>query len=99
MGPKEGSTKLVVQRLFRVVIAHRDLLEDHAALQIDICGIESGVAQHVADQVDGEIKITVQHMCVKAGVLLGGERVELTADHVDLLGDRRCRASRGAFEQ
>ena len=99
MRPEQGGAEFVVQRLLRVVVTHRDLLEYHAALQLDVRRIEPGVAQHIADQVDGEVEITVEYVRVVAGVFLGGERVELSADCVDLFGNRRRGTPRGALEQ
>ncbi len=82
----------VAQGVLGIVVAHRDLLEHHVALDLDIvCGAPA--PQHdVGDQVDGQFQIRVEHVRVVAGVLAGGERVQLTADRVDGLGDldRRC---------
>src|SRR5437763_1809268 len=46
-----------------------------------------------------KLRITVEYVRVVARVLLGSERVELTADRVDLFGNRRRGTPRGALEQ
>ena len=49
--------------------------------------------------VDGQRQVLVQHVRVVAGVFLGGERVQLTADRIDLLRDLHRRAVLGSLEQ
>ena len=66
-----------------VVVVHRDLVEDHVALGLDIVGVQQRVGDHVAEHVDRERQVVVEHPRVEAGVLLGGEGVELPADGVE----------------
>jgi hypothetical protein len=89
----------VVHRVAGVVVMHGDLLEDHAALVVDLTGREDRRGDHVADDVDGDRQIGVEHPRVVAGVLLRGEGVELAADLVERGGDRHRVASPGALEQ
>ncbi len=77
----------VAQRVLGVVVAHRDLLEDDVAFELDVVGGAATVEHHVGDQVDGQLQVAVEHVRVVAGVLLGGERVQLTADRVHRLRD------------
>ena len=89
----------VRQRVLGVVVAHRDLLEDDVAFQLDVFGRAATVEHHIGHQVDGQRQIAVEHMRVVAGVLLGGERVELTADGIHRLRDLHGGASRRRLEQ
>ena len=82
----------VAERVLGVVVAHRDLLEHHVAFELDIVGRAAAAQHHVGDQVDRQLQVGVEHVRVVAGVLPGGERVQLTADGVHRLGDlhRAC---------
>ena len=91
--------ELVGQRVFGVVVAHRDLLEDDVAFQLDIARGATPVEHHVTDQVDRQREVAVEHVRVVAGVLLGGERVQLAADRVHRLRDVDSGARRGRLEQ
>ena len=79
-----------------VVVVHRDLVEDHVTLGLDVVGGDQRGGDHVAEHVDRERQVLVEHARVEAGVLLGGEGVELTADRVERDRDveggalRRC---------
>ncbi len=77
----------VAERVLGVVVAHRDLLEHHVAFDLDIVGGATAAQHHVGDQVDRQLEVGVEHVRVVAGVLPGGERVQLAADGVDGLGD------------
>ncbi len=89
----------VAERVLRVVVAHRDLLEHHVAFDLDVVGGAAAAQHHVGDQVDGQLQVGVEHVRVVAGVLPGGERVQLTADGVDRLGDLDRGARRRRLEQ
>ena len=80
--------ELVVHDVAGVVVVHGDLLEDHAALGLDVLGADQRIGHDVADDVDGQRQVGVEHPRVVAGVLLGGEGVHLAADGVDRR--RRC---------
>ncbi len=88
-----------MQQILGVVVAHRDLLQDHAALSVHIGLRVHRVKDHVAKHVDGQRQVLVQHVRVVAGVLLGCERVQLAADRVDLLRDVHRGALGRALEQ
>src|SRR6185437_4600525 len=96
---EQGRQELVGQRIFGVVVAHRDLFEDNVAFQLDIACGATPVEHHVTDQVDGQREIAVEHVRVVAGVLLGGERIQLTTDRVHRLRDVDCGARRRRLEQ
>ena len=54
---------------------------------------------HVAEDVDRERQVVVEHPRVVAGVLLGGEGVDLAADRVERRRDVQRAAPRGALEE
>ena len=89
----------VVHDVVGVVVVHRDLVEDHVALGLDVLGGEQRAGDHVAEHVDGQRQVLVEDPRVEAGVLLGGEGVELAADRVEGDRDVQRRALRGALEQ
>jgi hypothetical protein len=57
------------------------------------------VLQHVDQVVDRHLEVPVEHARVVARVLLGGERVDVSADRVEVLGDLQGRALVGSLEQ
>ena len=89
----------VVHLVAGVVLGHGDLFEDDAALGVDVLLADQRAGEHVADHVDGQRQVGVEHPRVVAGVLLGGERVHLAADRVDRGGDVERAAPLGALEQ
>ena len=91
--------ELVVDEVRGIVVAHGDLLEDHPALGVDVLGADQRGGDDVADHVDGQRQVAVEHPGVEAGVLLGGERVHLPADRVEQRGDLHGLAPAGALEQ
>jgi hypothetical protein len=71
-----------VHRVRGIVLVHGDLFEDHPALGVHVLGLDQRAGHHVGQHVDGQRQVGVQHPGVVAGVLLAGERVQLTADRV-----------------
>ena len=61
--------------------------------------VSSERGDHVAEHVDRQRQVLVEDPRVEAGVLLGGEGVELTADRVERDRDVERGALRGALEQ
>ena len=68
----------------RRVDVHVHLFDDHALLALELLRIELRVAQHVDEHVERHVALLARAADVVARVLLGGERVELAADLVDL---------------
>ena len=99
MVTEHGREEHVTEGVLGIVVAHGDLLEHHVAFEFDVMGLATTPQHHIGNQVDGQFQIVVEHMRVVAGVLLGGERVELTADRVDGLRDLHRGARRGRLEQ
>ena len=91
--------ELVVDEVGGIVVAHGDLLEDHAPLGVDVLGAQERGGDDVADHVDGQREVAVQDTCVEARVLLGGEGVHLPADSVQRRGDLEGLPAPGALEQ
>ena len=89
----------IAQAVLGIVVAHGDLLEHDITFQFDVGGRAHTVEHDIGHQVDGHLQVVIEHMRVVAGVLLGGERVQLTADRVHRLGDLDRCASRGGLEQ
>ena len=89
----------VVHDVVGVVVVHRDLVEDDVALGLDVLVGDRRAGDHVAQHVDGQRQVLVEDPRVEAGVLLGGEGVELAAHRVEGDGDVERRALRGALEE
>ena len=89
----------LVDEIVRRVLDHLDFFEDDALLRVDLRRRERRTHHHVAQQVDRERHVLVEHLDVVARVFLGRERVELAANRVDRLRDDLRRARVGALEQ
>ena len=89
----------LVHEIVGRVLDHLDLFEDHLLLAADFFLDKRRAHHDVRQQVDGERQVLVEHFDVVAGVLLRGERVELSADRVDRLRDVFGRPGVGAFEE
>ena len=81
------------------VVVHRQLLQDHLALALDVGVGDQGVGQHVAEQLDAGRAVAARHPAVVRRVLLGGEGVDVAADAVDDARDVGGRSCRGPLEQ
>ena len=99
VGAEHRVGELLVDEVAGVVVAHRDLFEDHVALGLDVVRAQQRGRHEVADDVDRQRQVGVEHPRVEAGVLLAGEGVHLAADGVERGGDVQRRAARGALEQ
>ena len=104
MVAEHGRQEHICQRILGVVVAHRDLFEYDVAFQFDVVASAAAVEHHIGNQVDGQFEVLVEHVRVVAGVLLGGERIELTAYGVHGLRDvdggaRRCRLEQQVLEE
>ncbi len=99
MIPEEVEVKKIVDIIIRSVFRLRDFLENHGALALDLFGVETGMQENIAQQIDGQGQILVQHFGVVAGVLFGGKGVDNAAHGVHLFGDLRRAATLGALEK
>lgn len=89
----------VVDDVARVVLGHRHLFQDDAAFGLDVVRADQRAGEHVADHVDGQRQVGVEHPRVVAGVLLRGEGVHLAADRVQGGRDVQRAAPLGALEE
>jgi hypothetical protein len=83
--------------LLRIVLVHRDLLEDHRALGIDLA--QSRPEHHVGHHVERLGHVLVDHPGVHRGRLLAGAGIELGAHPVEDLVDLERAVFRRALEQ
>ena len=66
-----------------LIAIHENLLADHLALALDFGSGKNRVEIHVAEHVAQPIEMLHPRLCVIAGVVLGGERIQITADSLD----------------
>ena len=95
---ERGLLEVVEDDVVRGVVGLPDLLQDHAALALDLLRRERAVGQDVADDVGAERQVLLEQLDVVGGLLAGGVGVDVAADVLDLLGDPRRRAALGALE-
>ncbi len=82
-----------------VIVGRAELLEDHAALVVELVLLEQRGGEHVGDDVDRHRQVAVLDLGVVAGVLLGRQGVVLAADGVEAHRDVERAAGRSALEQ
>ena len=83
----------------RIVVGHRQFFENHAAFVLEVGRIDQRRREHVCEHIDRHQQVTVAHLGVVAGVLLGRHRVVLAADSVEADGDVEGAARRRSLEQ
>ena len=82
---EDGLREEVVHELLRGVLVHRDLLEHHLPLLVDLR--ERGCEDHVGHHLERRLEVVVGDACVDDGVLPGGRGVQLGAHGVEGLRD------------
>jgi hypothetical protein len=89
---EDGLADQVVDEVVRRVLVHRDLLEDHLALLLEVG--PGRRAHHAADTADGLRQLRVDDARVDGRVLPRGRGVQLGAEAVEDLRDleRRVRS-------
>ena len=87
----------VVDEIARVVVHHRDLLEHHLPLGVDV--VEARPKDHVRHHVDRDLEVVVRDPRVDDSRLAGRRRVQLAAHRVEALGDLLRRVARRPLEQ
>ena len=90
---------LLGHQVRRLVGVHQYLVEDHAALGVDIGGAQGGVPHDLAQDVEPEREVLGEQADVEGRVLLGGECVAVATDLVQRLGDGGGRHRRRPLEQ
>ncbi len=66
-----------------VIAGGGELLEDDAALLLELDGVEEGVADHVDDEVGGDVEVGASDLAPVGGDLAGGGGVHEAADAVN----------------
>ena len=94
---EDGLAEHVEDRVLRVVLVHRDLLEHDLALGVDVA--ERRPPDHVGHHVERARQVRVEHPRVDGGRLLVGAGVELGAPAVEQPVDLDRRVAVGALEQ
>ena len=96
--PKTACREEVVHELLRRVLVHRDLLEHHLALLVDLG--EGGREDHVGHHLERRLHVVIGDARVDDGVLPRGRGVQLGAHRVERLGDLlRVEAPRALEQQ
>ncbi len=95
---KGGDLELVEHQVVGRVERLADLLQDDAALALQLVGIEHRVAQDVGHHLDAQRHVLLQHRGVIGRDLAAGIGVQAAADILDLLGDGAGRARARALE-
>ena len=96
---QRGLLELVEDHVVGRVERLADLLQDDAALALQLVGIEHRVAQDVGHHLDAERHVLLQDRGVVGRDLAAGIGVEAAADILDLLGDGAGRAGPRALER
>ena len=99
MGLEDLPRELAVHDIVRRVVVHRQLLEDHLPLTLDVGVAERWCTQHVAEQFDPLDCMTSRQPAEERRVLLRGERVDVATDAIDSARDLLRRAIGRALEQ
>ena len=70
----------LVHEIVRRIFDHLDFFDDDLLFALDVDFVKGGPQDDVRQDIDGKREVLVEDLDVVAGVLLGGERVELSAD-------------------
>ncbi len=90
--PNDRLGDQVVHRLLRRILVHRNLLEDHLALRVEVD--ERRREHHVRHDVERRLDVLVHDPCVDDRVLTRRGCVQLAAETVEDLGDLLGRIGR-----
>ena len=87
----------VVDAVGGLVLVHRDLLDHHLALGVDVG--EGRLQEHLGEQVQSRFGVFVEEARVEVGRLLARRRVRGGAEAVEVLGDLDRREALRPFEE
>ena len=99
MARPESLSEQLVDEIVGCVLHHLDLFKHYPLFFLDVISGKRGIAQQIGQHVDCPRQVLVEHLHVITGAFLGGERVELPAERIDLLGNVLGAPARGALEQ
>ncbi len=95
MGRPDPLGKEVVDQVIWSILHHLDLLEDHRFLSLNVFSSEERMEENVREEIHRQREVLVEHAHVKAGVLLGGKGIHVSAHRIhgagNLLGGAGCR--------
>jgi hypothetical protein len=91
--------ELIMDQVFGAILDHGDLLQDDPPFLLYVFGVESGVADHIAEQVDRHRQLLSEDLDEIATDFTAGKTVDKTADRIDFAGDRLSCAALRAFEE
>jgi hypothetical protein len=94
---EDGLGREVVDQVARVVLHHRDLLQHHLPLGVDV--EEARPEHHVGHHVDGDLQVVVGNPRVDERRLARRGGVELAAHGVEVLRDLLRGVAQGALEE
>src|SRR6266404_1209923 len=77
----------LMDEVIGIVLIHLDFFQDDATLASDVLGIENRIQHQVAEHVERNRKMFVQHFYTEADTLLGRKRVNVPANGIDLTRD------------
>ena len=97
MRPEHRLPDQIVHELLWCVLVHRDLLEHHLALGVEL--LEERREDHVAHHVERLFDVHVGNACEDDGVLARGGGVQLAAELVEDLRDLERRVLARPLEQ
>ena len=99
MIPKLGGIQQILNMFGRLIAIHRDLFPDHTPFPLNLRGREQRPEKHVEQDVQQIRPPGRLSTGIKTGMLLVGERVQVTADSLHRLGNLGRGAPRGPLEQ
>ena len=76
-----------VDEVVGTVLVHFDFFQNHPALAGNVVGGESGIQDQIAENVERDRQMFIEHLNVEADALFGGERVNVPADRIHLAGN------------
>src|SRR5258708_32533981 len=87
-----------VHQIVWTVLVHFDFFEDHTALADNIIGREDRIQNQVAEDIERDRQMFIEHLDAEADTFLGGESVNISADGIHLARDFFRRAMFGPLE-
>jgi len=66
----------------RIILVHMNLLDDRSSLTVEFVCIHLGSKDHIVDDIDTQLKMTLIHLHVVAGVIFPCEGIEVRADRI-----------------